>query len=234
MASFPDLTTFRRYMVNQLGSVEVIRQSLYDTAIYPVAGLTALSFFQTPIGQGVNSASPGNAGAAKNLSDTNMTLAGQLPSPQGFWVESIELTIEPGSSAAANTFAIQAPAAFNAVAAATLQAGEHDVFSIATTGVLQLTVGTKPYLQEAPLLRFPPKARWEMDALVDSSSATVGEIVKAKARAGGRPYYLTPGIPIMTGQNFNVTLNWPVAVALQTNNASVRVTLDGWLFRAVQ
>jgi hypothetical protein len=37
----------------------------------------------------------------------------------------------------------------------------------------------------------------------------------------------------MTSQNFSVNLLWPVVVAT-TNNAAVRVILDGWLFRGVQ
>ena len=231
--NFPSVEDFRAYLVTQLGQVEVIRQSLYDTMLYPLAGIAALSFFQTPIGQGL-SASPGNAGLAKALTDTNMQLAGQLPSPQGFWVESIELVVEPGSSAAANTFAIQPPSQFAAANAVTVQAGEHDVQRIYNTGALTLTIGTKPYLQEAPLVRFPPKARHELDATVASTSATVGVSLKSKARAGGRPYYINPGCAIQTSQNFGVTLTWPVIVALPTNNAAIRCILDGWLFRAVQ
>jgi hypothetical protein len=38
-----------------------------------------------------------------------------------------------------------------------------------------------------------------------------------------------------TGQNFSVQLVWPVAVATPSGfNAQVRVTLDGYLFRASQ
>lgn len=231
--NFPSLDDFKNYMVSQVGEVEIIRQSLYDTMIYPLAGIAALSFFQTPVGQGL-SASPGNAGAAKTIADTNMQLAGQLPAPQGFWVESIELNVEPGSSAAANTFAIQLPSAAPAAAAVTAQAGEHDVNRIYTTGSLTFTIGSKPYVQEAPLLRFPPKARPKLKAALANNSATLVLNVKAKANAGGRPYYTDPGLPIMTSQNFVVTLAWPAVVALPTNNASIRCILDGWLFRAVQ
>ena len=64
-------------------------------------GLTTL-----PLGQGL-SASPGNANAVKALADTNMQMAGALPAPQGFWIQSIEVDVQPGSSTTANTYAIQ-------------------------------------------------------------------------------------------------------------------------------
>ncbi|MDW8259015.1 MAG: hypothetical protein RML32_06195 [Gammaproteobacteria bacterium] len=221
-------------MAARLGAIEVIRQTLYDTVIYPAAGIAQLRFFQNPIGQGL-SAQPGAATAPKSLADTNMTLAGQLPAPQGFWVQSIEVDVQPGSSSTANTFALQHPGAFAATAAATVQAGDHDVNAIYTTGALVFTIGQKPYLQEAPLLVFPPKCRFELDAAIGSNSSTTGEVLKTKLKAGGRPYLLDPGIAIMTSQNFDVTLFWPAVVATPSGfNAQIRVRLDGYLFRAVQ
>lgn len=230
---FPTIDKFRDYMVNQLGSIEVVAWSLYDTMLYPLAGVANLNFFQTQQGQGL-SAQPGNANAAKSQADTNMELSGQLPSPQGFWIDSVEVYVEPGSSAVANTFALQIPSAIAAAAAATVQAGEHDVFSIYSTGALILTIGSKPYLREAPLLRFPPQRRKEFSAALTSNSATAVLGVKARAVADGRPYFTVPGLPIMTSQNFGVSLQWPAVVATQTNNAQIKVALQGWLFRAVQ
>lgn len=230
---FPTVDDFRNHLVTQLGQIEVIRQSLYDTMLYPLAGIANLAFFQTPIGQGLSPA-PGNANNAKTLADTNMILAGQLPSPQGFWIESIALHVEPGSSNAANTFLIQVPSAFAAAAAVTVQAGEHDVQRIYNSGALTLTIGTKPYLQEAPLVRFPPKGRQELDTDIATTSGTVGQVVNAKAFAGGRAYTLNPGLAIQSSQNFGVVLSWPALVTTAANNASIRCILDGWLFRAVQ
>jgi hypothetical protein len=232
--SFPTVDAFRAFMVNKLGSVEIVRQSLYDTIIYPTAGLTNMTFFALPQGQGITSA-PGGAAGVKSIVDTNMTLAGQLPAPQGFFVESVEVDFQPGSTATANTFALQTPTAFNAVAAATVQAGENDVNAFYTTGALTFVIGQKNYLQEASLVRFPPKARFELDAAVASNSATTAAFGKVKLKAGGRPYQLRPGLSLMTSQNFAVTLNWPIVVATPSGfNGAVRVILDGWLFRAVQ
>ena len=234
--NYPDLASFRKNMVNKLGSVEVIRQSLYDSAIMPAAGVTTLRMFQSPVGQGLSS-SPGNANAVKSLQDTNMTLAGQVPAPQGFWVQSIEVDFQPGSVSTANTFTLQQPGNFLAVptAAGLPFQGENDVNAFYSGGGLIFTIGTKPYLQEAPLLYFPPKCRFEMDAAIASNSATTGAISKGKLKAGGRPYGLDPGLALMSSQNFDITLQWPAAIAMPSGfNGRVMVKIDGWLFRAVQ
>jgi hypothetical protein len=235
---FPNVEDFRKYLVTKIGEVEVIKQSLYDTLVYPTAGVAGLPFFQLPQGQGL-SASPGNAGATKALSDTNLTLGGQLPAPQAFFISSIEVDFQPGSSAAANTFAIRTPGNLVATDVATAQAGSHDTNAFYTGGSLTLTIGTKPYLNEAALLRFPPKARFEYEVALAGgagAAATLERIhVNEKLRAGGRPYQFEPGIALMTSQNFVVTLAWPVAVPTPSGfNGAARVILDGWLFRGVQ
>lgn len=237
-ANYPNLEDFKRAIVADVGAVEVIKQSLYDTLIYPLAGVNTLRFFQTPLGQGAGangSAQPGNAGAAKHLADTNMDVAGQLPAPQAFWIQSIEVDVQPGSTATANQYALQLPKAQVAAAAAAVQAGAHDVNAIYSTGALTLTIGQKPYLRESPLLRFPPKARFELNAASASNSATAVESIVEKLRAGGRPYTLNPGLGLMSSMNFDVTLSWPVIVPTPSGfNARVMVKLDGWTFRAVQ
>lgn len=236
--NFPSLQDFKNYMVNKLGEIEVVKQSLYDTLVYPTAGQAQLLFFQNPIGQGL-SASPGNAGNAKQLADTNMTQPGVLPAPQAFWVQSIEVDFQPGSSAAANTFAQRNPGNLVATDVVTAQAGSHDTNAFYTNGSLRFVVGTKPYLEEAPLLRFPPKARFEYEAAVyggAGAAATLERVrINEKLCAGGRPYNLEPGVPLITSQNFAVTLLWPVAIATPSGfNGSARVILDGWQFRSVQ
>lgn len=236
---FPDLNTFRSRLaaVNPGTEWEVIKQSLYDTAIYPLAGTVGLNFFQQPIG-GPNSAQPGNAGNAKSLRDTNMTQAGILPAPQMFFVSSIEVDFQPGSVTTANNYALRAPyTATNTLAGALAGVSINDMNTFYSTGSLTFTIGTKQYLQEAPLLRFPPKARFELDGSIAEANSTVNITVSAalaKMRAGGRPYQLDPGIAIFSMQNFAVQLGWDTVQAMTTNNAQVRVILDGWLFRAIQ
>lgn len=105
-----------------------------------------------------------------------------------------------------------------------------------SSGALQFTIGEKPYLQEAPLYRFPGKARLEYDGALASQAAVADVIIgKEWARPAGRPYLMEPGLAIMTSQNFNVQLLWPVVVATPSGfNGKIQVTLDGWLFRGVQ
>jgi hypothetical protein len=230
----PTLQDMLQYSVNRPGQWERIKQGMYDTAVYATAGVTSLNFFSTPQGQGT-SAQPGNAANTKGIADTNMTLAGQIPASQNFLIQTIEVQVLAGSSATANTFAIVNPIAFAVAAAAgTVFAASSDVNAIYSTGALQLGVGSKNYLTEAPLTKFPPQAHLDVNAAVANNSATVGQTLVNLSRAEGRPYHIDP-VRLETGQNFGVVLSWPVAVATPSGfNAQIKVTLDGYLFRASQ
>lgn len=234
--NYPTVQQFAQYAAQQWNLTEIIYQPLYHYLPYPTAGLVSLKFFGTAIGQGVNSASPGNAGNALALSDTNMQGGGQLPAPQAFFCRGIQVVVDPGSSAATTTtFALQIPTVFAAANAAAVQSGEHDVNAILSTGALTWTISSKPYFQMAPLAAMPPSFSLALDAAIATTSATAGEVSKAKLRSVGRLLTLEPGIGIGTSQNFDVTLSWPVAVATpSTFNARVGVILDGWQFRAAQ
>lgn len=234
MNNAPNMQDLQKYAVNRPGQVEVIRQSLYDTAVYATAGTTGINFFATPIGQGL-SAAPGNANGVKTIADTNMTLAGQLPSGQSFLVESVEVDFTAGSSATANTFALVHPIVFAAAAAAgTVWAAISDVNAIYRTGSLTLTVGSKNYLQDGPLIKFPPCTHMDVSGAVASTSATVGQTAISMARAEGKPYNIVP-ITLVANQNFTVQAAWPVAVATPSGfNGALRVNLVGYLYRNSQ
>lgn len=232
----PDLQQFIDHMTPAAGAVDLIRQPLYDYQLYPTAGIGGnLAFFSTPIGQGASSSS-GNAANTKGITDTNMKLAGALGQPEAFWIESIEVDFQPGSVATAATYTIQVPSAFNATAAATVQAGENDVNAVLSGGALTLTVSNKPYYTEGPLLRFPPQCGFCLDAAVASNAAVAtGEVVKAKLRAIGAPCVIQPGVGLLAQQPFNVNLTWPVAIATPSGfNGRIGVILNGWLIRPVQ
>lgn len=231
------LKDLNKYDVNADNAVEKVRQTLYDAVLYPTAGVAGqLTFFSNPVGQGVTTAPGAAVGSAKTKSDTNMTIAGALPSPQAFIVESIELLIFPGASGAANTFTLLNPIAFLAVAAATFNnGGVQDVNVIGASGFLDFTVGSKSYLTEAPLGRFPGKTYLGLDAAIASNSATTAEVGTANAKWAGRPYYLTPQITLRATQNFSVTANWPGLVPTPSGfNARIICILDGVLFRKAQ
>jgi hypothetical protein len=235
----PNLADLQKYRVNRAGQPEVIRQSLYDFMLYPTAGQTQLLFFATQkgSGSGINgtTATGATAGSAKTFADTNMTLGGQLPRFQNYLAESLEVRIEPGSVSTANTFTIQNLGLFHATSVTTSTAAANDVWEIQQTGWVELFIGSKLYLQEAPIGRFPPKCRAELDGGVASNSATTGIYTALVARAGGRPYYLQPRVVLTDSQNFNASINWPVALATPSGfNARVGVILDGFMYRASQ
>jgi len=211
--SAPALADLQQYNVNRPGQIEVVRQSLYDFQTYNAAGQTQLSFFQVPQGQ-----------SGKTKYDTNMEVAGSLPNPKNFYVTSIEILFYP--DVLVDTF--------NAAAAAN-SAQADDVYTFAKSGYLDFFIGSKSYLTEAPLGVFPPKTRLQVNTAISSNSATVGEVKNEYATMSGQPYILDPGILLVPTQNFNITMNWPAAVALpSTVNARVGVRLNGFLYRNSQ
>jgi len=233
MQSMPTAADFNARRVTNPGQSEIIRQRLYDYQLYANAGTTQLSFFQQPVGSGVTSALGGTVGAVKTLFDTNMTLGGTLPSGQAFMIESIEVCFFPGSVTTANTYTPIGQSVFNATAAASVAAAANDVNTFYQSGLLELNILSKNYLRETPLLAFPPKANFALDAAVASNSATTAEVALLQARASGRPYYIDPSISLQPAVNFEVVLRFPAAVAL-TFNARVGVILDGYFMRASQ
>jgi len=237
----PTTGYLRRYAVNRPGQPEVIRQTLYDTELYPFAGQQQILLFQRQIGAGFTTAIGAAVGTPKTLADTNMTLAGQLPALLNFVLQSIELRFEPGSSAAANTFT---PALWStATDPATLAAAQaglaawNDFQQFILSGWLVLRIGNKDYLTEAPLNRFPPKTRYDLfSAFAADGPITTPAVYKAQvADLGGRPYFIDPPISLMSNQNFSVTLNFPSAIpTISTFNGRVSCVLDGFTFRASQ
>lgn len=214
----PTRAQLSKYSVNRPGW-EAVKQSLYDYQAYAAAGQTNLTFFALPVGQ-----------SGKTLSDTNMTLAGQLPKNQEFLIQSIEVFFSPTTP----TVAAQMPAAFGAQAIAQII---NDSYIVGRAGNLTLTIGSKPYLQEAPLGRFPQKAAFTVDgALADVTTA--GASLQSRLAFGqwrGRPYLLDPApLLLPENQNFSVSLAWPEGVQAITNPGRIGVILDGILYRRSQ
>lgn len=223
-AQIPGWDQLAKYSVNRDGW-EGIRQTLFDSAIYPAAGSTQLSFFSTPIGQGTSAFT-----GVKTASDTNMTLAGQLPANQYFLATAIEVLFLPATP----TVTAGMPAAFGAQAVA---ASVNDAYIFRRSGNFNLTVGSKPYLQDAPMMKFPATADFKIDAaLADVSSAAASLQSRiAYGRSEGRPYILNPGnILIPSNQNFGVTLSWPEGLQAIANPARVMVSFQGYLYRRSQ
>ena len=205
----PSIAYLRRFAVNRPGEPEVIRQMLYDHELYPLAGVTQLNFFQNPIGQGVTTALGAAAGTRKTRADTNMTLSGQLSTLVNFVIQKIMLTIDVGSVTTDNTYTQEPAGQFNAAAAAALVQAVNDVETFFRSGWLELEIGNKLYLIEAPLGKFPPHWQTVIDSSVSTNSATVGITLFRRASQAGRPYFTDPALSLMSNQNFVVRLNWP-------------------------
>ncbi len=210
----PSLSDLQQYDVNRRGEYEGIRQTLYDSATYVAAGQTQLQFFQTPQGQG-----------GKTIADTNMKSAGQLPQPQHFLVESIEIQFFPGVlPVIEDTTIVESEFA-------------NDMYTVSKSGSLNFFIGSKTYLEEAPIGRFPPKTKMETQFAASFAQAVAADqqISMDYASWVGRPYYLDPPVLLVPNQNFNVDINWPTVVALPSAvDGQIRVILDGILYRQSQ
>lgn len=216
--NIPDLAELQSYAVNRKGMYEGIRQTLYDYQTYALAGQTSLSFFQVPLGQG-----------GKTIADTNIEVAGSLPQPKHFLVESIEIRFWPG---------------INPVTLVTTLAESeftNDVYTVSKSGSLNFFIGSKTYLEEAPLGRFPPKTKVESEfavALEFKQAVAADEeqqVTMDLAYMCGRPYFINPATLLIPTQNFKVSLNWPAAVALPSGqDARIGIVLDGVLYRQSQ
>jgi hypothetical protein len=217
-AGLPSTSDLNRYAVNRPGW-EAVRQSFYDYQAYAQAGQSTLIFFQVPAGQ-----------SGKTNSDTNMTNAGLLPANQQFLVESIEVQFFPTVPAVA----AQNPAAFGAQAIAQIV---NDVYVVGRTGNLVFFIGSKPYLTEGPIGKFPPKTHFNVQgAVADATTAGANQQTRvAFAYWSGRPYLLSPTkLLLIPTQNFSVSLNWPEGVQAITNPGRIGVVLDGILYRKSQ
>lgn len=235
MERLPTAADFNARRVTNPGQSEIVRQRFYDYQLYPTAGVTQMSFFQAPIGQGITTAPGGTVGTGKTLFDTNLELGGTLPSGKAFMIESIEVLFFPGSVNTAQTYTLQAVSTSAAVAAAAQLAQLNDVNSFYQSGMLELNILSKNYLRETPLIAFPPKTYFSLDAALASNSATTFSLNAVNMRAAGRPYYIDPTIALQPSVNFEVLLRFPAAVATPSGfNARVGLILDGYFMRASQ
>lgn len=204
------------YNVNVPGMSEAITQPLYDIQSYPAAGQTTFTFFAVPVGQ-----------SSKTLADTNMTIAGAIPEPQQFRVEEICIEWFPGATAAPMV-AYGAGAATGAV---------NDMYAVFRAGYLQFNIGSKNYLNIAPLSKLPPRSVFDAHgAASDSSTAAASQQWRMQVPFIRGPMFKIRPFLLPAMQNWTVTLNFPTAVALPSSDALARigVTLWGTQYRSVQ
>jgi hypothetical protein len=211
LKTLPSLNDLKSYSVNRSNEVEGIRSSLYDFQTYGTGGSTQFDFFQVPQGQ-----------SGKTLADTNMDSAGVLPNPKHFLATNIQVYLFPSLAIAS----LGAPAAAEAL---------NDIQDIAQAGYLEFFIGSKNYVQEAPIGRFPPRTGLVISSSQsDATSPAAGLQSKiAYGNLGGAVYELNPPILLMPTQNFRVSLKFPTAVPI---SASLRIgiVMEGILYRLSQ
>lgn len=233
MNSFPNAADFNARRVTNPAQSEVIRQRFYDYQLYPAAGVTQLTFFANPIGQGTTSAVGATAGTAKTFWDTNLELPNTLPSGKAFMIESIEVAFFAGASA---TGYVPAVPGYVGVSAATTDFNPTlDTNTFYQAGLLELNILSKNYLRETPMLSFPPKANFDLSAAVSTVAGSNNTTGLQLLKASGRPYFVEPSIALQPAVNFEVVIKYPSAVAMPSSKVGrVGVILDGYFMRASQ
>lgn len=207
----PDVNALEQYRVNQPGQLEINYWPLYDIITYAQAGQTSLTFFQNPIGQG-----------GKTIADTNMELAGQLPAPQKFMVLSVHIELYP-----------PALVGRSGTAATGIATNANDVQEVMQSGSLEVSVGNKTYVEQAPLGMFPQSFGLSGLAALAGQGAVADVInITDYARVSGVPFNVIPFV-IPTSQNFVARMTWPTTIGI-TADTRIGVRLGGFLYRSVQ
>ena len=209
----PTLQALKEYNVNRPGQVEVIWQPLYEIQAYPIAGVAQITFFQNTVGAG-----------GLTQADTNMEAAGQMPRPKEFLVVGIQVFFEPGNAIAVGN-----------AAAATTQENWNDVSDVMNgAAFLRFFIGSKDYLVDAPLSKFTQQFRLggvANNAATGTNATPVVWLIDYAVHSG-RYYSITP-TKLPSNQNFNVSLNFPVVIAVNVAGR-VGVILDGFQYRLSQ
>lgn len=214
------------------GQKDVIWNPLFDFQAYPSAGFNGgqTSFFSNQQGQGVSSAPGVGTNVSKTQFDTNLQAPNQLTLGNEFYAIGSETLFYPGVTNVTNSPFALLPGRSDVPTSIGLFV--NDVWEVGNQGFKALKVGTdRYYIQDGPLMLFPPTTGLSVCAAVSGNSATNagGEI--AYARWSGEPYTLVP-IYIQTNQLFTVFYYFPVAIALPSGQiARIGERLRGYLIR---
>ena len=184
---------------------EVIFEPLYDTLTYPAAGTVGtgdLVFFSVGLGNG------------KTLSQTNMQLGGQMPAGQAFLVTGIQVAFYPADTIA------------NATGLANYL-NDFQVFS--QNGSLDFEIGSKSYVKQAPLGKFPTAEHMVVDGAL---ATTANEFVIQNAYNAGQEFSVLD-MELSSSNNFSVTLRDLPPLPSDSDGRLV-ISLNGFKFRKQQ
>lgn len=235
MTNAPDLDEAMQFSTERPRTVEVVGQSLYDYQEYPPAGRSEFEFFSTPVGQGVSAFT---AGRAKTFADTNMEAPKMLPQGVSHLLTAIYVNAFRGPFT-------QQEYAFQAAAFGNASNIQDTVASIMEAGALSLIIGSKSFLNEAKLTRFPMPSRLKQDGDVATNSGTAGvmnalwygPVGAVNNNDFGAPlcYAIDPPILIPPQQNFAVKISFLPPIATITGGTFVLgVFMDGYRYRYSQ
>lgn len=209
----PTLQQLEAYNVNVDGQPEVIWQPIYDYQAYPAAGFTGrLDFFQVPAGQG-----------GKTFEDTNMETAALLPVPVNMAITAVEVVFRPANVVSAT--------------GAIVGLNWNDVNAVQGSRMsLEIVIGSKTYLIEAPLGALPNQFRVAgAAALSDTTTAAAARVTKIDYAVMAGPLYQIVPLRLISQQNFRVSINSPAAVALPSTVAGrIGIRLHGFRYRLAQ
>jgi len=194
------------YVTQSNVGLEVIPHILYDTQTYTDNVTTILEFF---------SAIPAN----ESISNVNPPRV--LPNPNSFLIQCISVHVP-----------IELNVVDEGAAAAVLPTPGNDVNLLISTGILKLTIGSKPY-GPWPLFRLPVSTGFKFSG-TSSAGAEAANLVTDFGMTEGPLYSLVPNLLIAPLQQFSVTLSWPAGAVNLLANRSIKVLLDGQLARAIQ
>lgn len=189
--------------------------TFYDYQTYAAAGQNSLSFFQTPTGA-----------SGRTLEDTNFPGAGSLPNGMQFTLQELQFLFIPGASVTPGSFGAEAAPNF-----------VRDTYAVGSRGHVKLTYSSKDYIDEGPLMRFPPDARMAgFGAAADATTAGANlQTLLNYGQWAGKTRRIAD-LKIASQVNLNITVSWPNGVVALPSTVAGRLgcLMVGVLDRAPQ
>lgn len=215
------------------GQKDVIWAPLYDFIAYPSAGFPGnqATFFSNQQGQGISSAPGVGTNVPKSQWDTNLQAPNQLTLGNEFYMIGTETLFYPGVSNVTNSAFALLPGR-SITAPTSIGLFVDDVWEVGNQGFKAIKIGTdRYYVQDGPLMLFPPCTRLAMNTSLTGISATnVGGLIEYAAWSG-EGYSIVP-IYIQTNQLFTVTYSFATQIALPSGAIGrIGERMRGYLIR---
>lgn len=215
------------------GQKDVIWNPLFDFQALPSSGVAGgqLTFFSNQQGQGTSSAPGVGTNVPKTQYDTNLQAPNALTLGNEFYAIGSETLFYPGVTNVTNSpFGLLPGRSITAPTSIGLFV--NDVWEVGNQGFKAFKVGTdRYYIQDGPLMMFPPVTRLALNSAIAGISATnVGGLIEYAAFSG-EPYTLVP-IYLQTNQLFTMFYYFATQIALPSGSIGrIGERLRGYLIR---